>query len=664
MSDEKFPKTVHQLAVLGAVGGNILDWFLDRDVKRIALYGNDELVALLYEQAFWKNIEIKRVWGDSEKLCDVHLGVASEVKQIKQSTAPPPPGVWCVLCGQAPRPIHRGVRFGDLYSYSLVKKLLFDRISGYKRECAPALKVVVLCVPSLHFVRNKSEYERSLIQKVKSGKGWGHTSKEIYSELGFDEEYEVSVNRGFNVYRTDGVKFLSDFTSKYCNCTGGYRLTADVPEKARRTVYFFGNSVCIGMKTDDAHTIPSVVQRALNARFPRAYKVLNCGSSGNPNYDEMWNSFAWHRPKNGDAVVLVSWFSSLLYEQYKDEFLFVRPQADDRLFDRPHDLGEYIWTDAVHYSHIGYAKLGEYLADKMVKSGVLDGDGVEDGDGVSAPRPQTVSLPLPPPDSGEAPPGLVPYLRRIEPDVPKIGAIVMNCNPFTLGHRHLAEYAAAKVASLILFVVEEDKSMFSFADRIELVRKGTADIKNITVVPSGGLIISRQTFGAYFEKALNQEEKIDPSADALIFARHIAKSLGVTVRFAGEEPTDKITRQYNETLSRILPQYGVEFHVIPRKECGGAPVSASRVRKLLEVQDFDGIAKLVPQTTYEYLVTKWGGGVKCIKELLKCMISWSSAPALSARPRRARSLTPASAASSSTGAGISPAISIPSAKTA
>ncbi len=36
------------------------------------------------------------------------------------------------------------------------------------------------------------------------------------------------------------------------------------------------------------------------------------------------------------------------------------------------------------------------------------------------------------------------------------GAIVMNANPFTKGHRHLIEYALTKVDELIVFVVQED----------------------------------------------------------------------------------------------------------------------------------------------------------------------------------------------------------------
>ena len=177
----------------------------------------------------------------------------------------------------------------------------------------------------------------------------------------------------------------------------------------------------------------------------------------------------------------------------------------------------------------------------------------------------------------------------------------MNCNPFTLGHLHLVEYAAAQVARLYIFVVEEDKSEFPFADRFELVRRGVKNFPNVEVLPSGKFIISQQTFSGYFNKAALQDVQVDSSLDVEIFATEIAPTLGITIRFAGEEPTDSVTRQYNETMRRILPRHGVELCEIPRKTFGGDPISASTVRELVKRGDFDTIKNLVPETTLDYL---------------------------------------------------------------
>ena len=177
----------------------------------------------------------------------------------------------------------------------------------------------------------------------------------------------------------------------------------------------------------------------------------------------------------------------------------------------------------------------------------------------------------------------------------------MNCNPFTLGHEYLIEYAAKKVKKLYIFVVEEDKSEFKFADRFELVKRGVKKFSNVEVLPSGKFIISQQTFSGYFNKENLQDVAVDSSEDVEIFARDIAPSLGITVRFVGEEPEDSVTRQYNENMRRILPQYNIDFCEIPRREINGEVISAKKVRAALKVGDFDTIKKLVPKTTLKFL---------------------------------------------------------------
>ena len=177
------------------------------------------------------------------------------------------------------------------------------------------------------------------------------------------------------------------------------------------------------------------------------------------------------------------------------------------------------------------------------------------------------------------------------------GAIVMNCNPFTLGHRYLIEQALDKVQQLIIFVVEEDQSFFSFEDRINLVKEGTADLKNVIVIPSGPYIISQATFPTYFLKEINQKNTYYTHIDVQLFKR-IMDKLNITYRFVGSEPLDQVTNLYNETMKEVL---GDRLIVIERKTSSEDVISASRVRKYLESKDYDGIKDLVPDTTYQYL---------------------------------------------------------------
>ncbi len=183
----------------------------------------------------------------------------------------------------------------------------------------------------------------------------------------------------------------------------------------------------------------------------------------------------------------------------------------------------------------------------------------------------------------------------------KIGCIVINANPFTKGHLYLTENAAADVDQLLLFVVEEDLSEFSFSDRIQMVRRGVKHLKNVVVIPSGSFILSKRTFVSYFEKDERQAEKVDSSLDINFFGAYIAPAFGIRKRFVGEEPKDMVTRQYNEKMKKRLPMYGVEVEEIPRKEVNGDVISASTVRRLYLAKEWETIRAYLPDTTIQYL---------------------------------------------------------------
>lgn len=181
-----------------------------------------------------------------------------------------------------------------------------------------------------------------------------------------------------------------------------------------------------------------------------------------------------------------------------------------------------------------------------------------------------------------------------------VGAAVMNCNPFTLGHQYLIETAAKDCDRLYVFVLSEDASRFSPADRLEMVKRGTAHLPNVTVLPTGPYLISSATFPTYFLKDREQAPRIQCLLDIEIFARHYGPHFGITCRYVGTEPLSPLTGQYNEALKAHLPEYGIAVKEIPRLCSGEAPVSATAVRGALDTgKEF---RHLVPATTYEYLL--------------------------------------------------------------
>ncbi len=184
----------------------------------------------------------------------------------------------------------------------------------------------------------------------------------------------------------------------------------------------------------------------------------------------------------------------------------------------------------------------------------------------------------------------------------KIGAIVMNCNPFTIGHKFLIETASKMVDFLYIFVVKEEMSFFTYEVRYALVEKGIAHLKNVAVVSSGNYVLSYTTLPVYFEKAQKQEARIDASGDIEIFARYVAPKLGINYRIVGEEPTDLVTRQYNEQMSKLLPDYGIECVEIPRFSYSEDQViSASKVRRYFLEENWEMVKLLVPESTFEML---------------------------------------------------------------
>ncbi|WP_070000931.1 [citrate (pro-3S)-lyase] ligase [Cellulosilyticum sp. I15G10I2] len=203
--------------------------------------------------------------------------------------------------------------------------------------------------------------------------------------------------------------------------------------------------------------------------------------------------------------------------------------------------------------------------------------------------------------------GIVDFIRQLKKEKrqgEKIASIVVNCNPFTKGHRYLIETAAADNDWVHVFVVCEEKSVFPSQIRYELVKEGTRDLKNVSIHKGIDYIISSATFPSYFLKEDQDIVQIHARLDLNIFGLYIAKALEVNSRYIGEEPYCMVTKKYNEEMKKVLPTFGIDVHEIPRKEQGGEAVSASRVRKLLKEDDLAAIKKIVPPTTYNFLISK------------------------------------------------------------
>ena len=195
------------------------------------------------------------------------------------------------------------------------------------------------------------------------------------------------------------------------------------------------------------------------------------------------------------------------------------------------------------------------------------------------------------------------YLRQMRGDRPDgATAIVMNANPFTLGHRYLVEQAAKEASTLYVIAVREDRSTFSYAERLAMIQAGCEGLDNVVVVEGSDYAISELTFPTYFLKQVTDATDTHISLDLDLFARHIAPALGVTTRYVGSEPIDALTARYNELMQEQLPQHGITVKTVERLTKDGHPVNATHLRQALANGSLNQAAALVPATTVPYLI--------------------------------------------------------------
>lgn len=205
------------------------------------------------------------------------------------------------------------------------------------------------------------------------------------------------------------------------------------------------------------------------------------------------------------------------------------------------------------------------------------------------------------------------YLKTVYvPQKERAAAIVVNCNPFTKGHQFLIEKAATENDIVYLFVVEEDKSVFPFIVRWELIRRGISHLKNVVMVKGGMYVVSGAIFPSYFLKCEEISEIMQKQAelDVNVFAKYIVPVLKIRRRYVGTEVYCKTTEAYNTAMKNILPAHGVEVIEVERitgsKTNGSQPdyISASKIRQAIKEDRMEDILGYLPVSTRDFLLSE------------------------------------------------------------
>lgn len=198
-------------------------------------------------------------------------------------------------------------------------------------------------------------------------------------------------------------------------------------------------------------------------------------------------------------------------------------------------------------------------------------------------------------------PGCAAQTEAGQPHFPA-GAVIMNANPFTLGHLYLLATASAACGLLHVFVVSEDASLVPPDIRFKLIKEGSARLNNLVYHRTDSYLISSATFPSYFLKDSDTVIHSHANLDVAIFEK-ISKQLQISARFLGEEPNSHVTGMYNQIMKEQLPTEGISCVIIPRKTGAEGVISASTVRQLIHDGRLADIRPLVPDSTYRYFTS-------------------------------------------------------------
>jgi len=397
----------------------------------------------------------------------------------------------------------------------------------------------------------------------------------------------IRLNNGY-------IKFLSNYHSKYFNTDlYGNRIVSYNPKEYSGIIWLVGGCTFNGYAVEDKHTFASFLQNKINSAGYK-YKVIDLSCDNDSPVLKLYNKILERDIALNDIIILNT---NRFFKE--DCFININCVKMNNYFNKI-----WFWDFYSHPGLDGYRFWAEETF-QMIKH-IMEGS------------INNVKFYL----EKELEVKIHNYISEIKQMLkvnkiyqsvfanmslqntnkkPKIGAVVMNCNPFTYGHQYLIDTASKLVDLLFVFVVEENKSFFSFEDRFSMVKDATKEYNNVIVLPSGKFMISSVTFPGYFFKEKPTEKCYDDFLDLSIFAYYISPGFGINIRFVGEEPFDKITSQYNYDMKKILKNAKIDIIEIPRKKIDNKIISATKVRELLKKRKYDLLEKYVPKTTIKYL---------------------------------------------------------------
>ena len=392
----------------------------------------------------------------------------------------------------------------------------------------------------------------------------------------------------------NGICRLADSDNDFCRTINGKRVTTDKNRNYAFDINFLGPCMIYGVLVDDKNTIPSYLQRIINANN-RDYSVNNYGLRAMEFFEQVRIADNINSKQNDKFIFIVSKKENeLLRSMGYDKTISLLTLYNSGL------LKNYFIDKPAHCNREANRIIADFIYKKLEKELKMV-DSINPSLAVPIPNDKKRNVF----NNNKYLNEYLEFLKSLNIDTINNGAILMNCNPFTYGHYRLIDFARKEVDTLIIMVVQDDKSEYSFKDRYEMVKEGCKDFDNVVVIPSGKIFGSSMIFPEYFNRSESTDVSLDLSIDQEIFTQYIAPILNIKKRFVGEEKNDYITREYNKELKRNLPLYEIDLIEIPRfKNINGDEISAKVVRKATEDNDEELLKKLVPESTLRLIKTR------------------------------------------------------------
>lgn len=416
---------------------------------------------------------------------------------------------------------------------------------------------------------------------------------DFYDDLYQQDDYRKGIAQKEIEYGANVFERNRNVKGKYFNAKDGRRHTCFQPKSYVGTIYLMGPCSIIGALVEDQYTVASYLQKKLLEKG-YFYKVENYGSMIRTDAELDTRLMEIGQFSKNDILIFLSGIG---------EIVGIPGDNFEKMFERHKIPAKWVRDGHTHCNH----KVTNIMADdilKMIESKLLK-ETFEDeytNNMITANVDHIMKYYIEQKYLKEY------FINSSCLNFHTVGAVVMNCDLFHVGHRYFIEQAKSQVDFLVIFLMEDvAQSVYSFhlipfEERFRLLKKGICDINNVMIVPNGEFVLSTNNFQQYYTQHFDMSVEKNARYDIEIFSDYIAKSLHITHRFAGKDPKGRIKKAYNKVMKELLPQKGITFVEIPRYVLNNQVVSTSQIKEYIEEKKYDKAFSFLTETTKQYLM--------------------------------------------------------------